>query len=294
MALRTIRLLGDEILTKPCREVTEMTPRLRELIDDMLETMYDADGVGLAAPQVGVLRQIVVIDIWQDDREEDDEDEEAEGSVESDGAEAAAGHGEPDGTAAEAGAGEPAVAEAPVEPDGAEEASEPGEPDGAEEDEDSDDFSGPLIMVNPVITLKEGEQTADEGCLSYPGKVGQVTRPNYVEVTYFDENMDEYSLEAEGLLARAICHEVDHLAGHMYVEFVEGEIHDAGYRDQEEDEESGEEPGEGYGDKAGAKAGEKVEAKAGEKVEAKAGEKAEAEAGEKAQSKAGDKKEEQD
>ncbi len=286
MALRTIRLLGDEILTKPCREVTEMTPRLRELIDDMLETMYDADGVGLAAPQVGVLRQIVVIDIWQDDREEDDEDEEAEGSVESDGAEAAAGHGEPDGTAAEAGAGEPAVAEAPVEPDGAEEASEPGEPDGAEEDEDSDDFSGPLIMVNPVITLKEGEQTADEGCLSYPGKVGQVTRPNYVEVTYFDENMDEYSLEAEGLLARAICHEVDHLAGHMYVEFVEGEIHDAGYRDQEEDEESGEEPGEGYGDKAGAKAGEKVEAKAGEK--------AEAEAGEKAQSKAGDKKEEQD
>ncbi len=234
MALRTIRLLGDEILTKPCREVTEMTPRLRELIDDMLETMYDADGVGLAAPQVGVLRQILVIDIWQDDSEENELDGEEDGSAESAEAEDTAE------TKESAEAEDTAEIKEPAE---AEEMAEIGEIAGDEEEDEK--FSGPLIMVNPVITCKEGEQTADEGCLSYPGKVGRVTRPNYIEVTYFDENMDEYSLEAEGLLARAICHEVDHLSGHMYVEFVEGEIHDAGYMDDEEEEEEEEDEEEG-------------------------------------------------
>ncbi len=159
MALRTIRVLGDEILSKPCRTVTSLSPRNQELIDDMLETMHDADGVGLAAPQVGVLRQIVVIDVG----------------------------------------------------------------------------AGPLVMVNPHITASSGEQTGDEGCLSLPGKAGKVTRPQAVTVRYFDREMDEYELSAEDLLARAICHEVDHLSGHMYVERVEGKIHDVDYDAAEED-----------------------------------------------------------
>lgn len=160
MALRTIRTLGDEILTKKCKEVKTLTPRLQELIADMLDTMYDANGVGLAAPQVGVLRRIVVIDIGE----------------------------------------------------------------------------GPLIMINPVITETAGEQTGDEGCLSYPGMAGQVTRPNYVKARYLDENMEEYEIEAEELLARCICHELDHLDGHMYVEKVEGPIHEVTFEDVEEDE----------------------------------------------------------
>ena len=89
-------------------------------------------------------------------------------------------------------------------------------------------------MVNPVIVEKSGEQTGDEGCLSYPGKAGQVTRPNYVKVRYLNEEMEECEVEGEELLARAICHELDHLDGHMYVEFVEGEIHDVVYEDPEE------------------------------------------------------------
>lgn len=152
--------MGDEVLTKTCREVTKVTPRISNLIDDMLETMYDACGVGLAAPQVGVLRRIVVIDVGE----------------------------------------------------------------------------GPIVMINPVILETAGSQTGDEGCLSLPGKAGQVTRPNYVKARAFDENLEEYEIEGEGLLARAICHELDHLDGHMYVEKVEGEIHDVQYADQEDEE----------------------------------------------------------
>ncbi len=162
MALRTIRLMGDEVLTKKCREVKELTPRLKELIQDMLDTMYEANGVGLAAPQVGVLRRIVVIDVGE----------------------------------------------------------------------------GPIVMVNPEILETSGEQTGEEGCLSLPGKAGQVTRPNYVKARAFDENMESYEIEGEGLLARAILHETDHLDGHMYIEKVEGEIHDVVYEEApEEDEE---------------------------------------------------------
>ena len=157
MALRTIRIMGDEVLTKTCREVTKVTPRISNLIDDMLETMYDACGVG---PQVGVLRRIVVIDVGE----------------------------------------------------------------------------GPIVMINPVILETAGSQTGDEGCLSLPGKAGQVTRPNYVKARAFDENLEEYEIEGEGLLARAICHELDHLDGHMYVEKVEGEIHDVQYADPEEED----------------------------------------------------------
>ena len=161
MALRQIRIMGDEVLTKVCRPITEVTPRITELIDDMLETMYDANGVGLAAPQVGVLRRVVVIDIGD----------------------------------------------------------------------------GPIVMINPEIIETSGSQTGDEGCLSLPGKAGQVTRPNYVKARFYDENMDCYEIEGEELLARAICHELEHLDGHMYVEKVEGEIHDMQYIDPEDMEE---------------------------------------------------------
>ena len=158
MALRTIRVQGDPVLEKVCREITEVTPKIQTLASDMLETMYDACGVGLAAPQVGILRRIVVIDIGD----------------------------------------------------------------------------GPLIMINPVILETSGEQTGDEGCLSLPGKAGQVTRPNYVKAKYYDLDMNEVVVEGEELLARAICHELDHLDGHMYTEKVEGSIHDVTYEDTQE------------------------------------------------------------
>ena len=145
MALRTIRVQGDPVLEKICKPVKELTPRTKELIEDMLDTMYEANGVGLAAPQVGILKRIVVIDVGE----------------------------------------------------------------------------GPVVMVNPVILETSGEQTGDEGCLSIPGKAGQVTRPNYVKVHAFDENMEEYEVEGEELLARALLHEIDHLDGHMYTEIAE-------------------------------------------------------------------------
>lgn len=151
MALRTIRTWGDEILEKKCREVTEMKPRLRELIDDMFDTMYEADGVGLAAPQVGVLKKIIVIDV-------------------------------------------------------------------------SEEGNQPIVLINPEILELSGEQTGQEGCLSVPGKAGIVTRANYAKVKAFDENMHEIIIEGDGLLARAIQHEVDHLSGVLYVTKVEGEL----------------------------------------------------------------------
>ena len=155
MALRQIRIQGDAILEKKCREITEMTPRIKELIEDMLDTMYDANGVGLAGPQVGVLKRIAVIDIGE----------------------------------------------------------------------------GPVVLINPVIEETDGEQTGDEGCLSLPGKAGQVTRPNHVVVRALNEDMEEYIVEGEGLMARALCHEIDHLDGHMYTELVEGQLHDVTYEE---------------------------------------------------------------
>ena len=140
MALRTIRIQGDPVLTKKCREITEITPKIRELAEDMLDTMYEANGVGLAGPQVGVLKRIVVIDIGE----------------------------------------------------------------------------GPVVMINPVILETSGEQTGDEGCLSLPGKAGTVTRPNYVKARAFDLDMEEYEIEGTELMARAICHELDHLDGHSH------------------------------------------------------------------------------
>lgn len=156
MALRTIRIEGDPVLGKTCKEIKEVTPKIQMLIDDMLETMYEANGVGLAAPQVGILRRLVVIDVGD----------------------------------------------------------------------------GPIVMINPVIIETSGEQTGDEGCLSVPGRAGQVTRPNYVKARFFDENMDEYEIEGEELLARCICHELDHLDGHLYVEKVEGGLHEVHYEEE--------------------------------------------------------------
>lgn len=157
MALRTIRVQGDSVLTKKSRTVDKMTPRIVELITDMLDTMYDAMGVGLAAPQVGILKRIVVIDVGE----------------------------------------------------------------------------GPIVLINPEILETSGEQTGDEGCLSVPGMAGQVTRPNYVKVKALDVNMEEQIYEGEGLLARAFCHEIDHLDGKMYTELVEGELHKVTYDEED-------------------------------------------------------------
>lgn len=162
MALRTIRIMGDPVLTKKCRPLEKMSPRYEELIDDMFETMYDANGVGLAAPQVGILRRIVVIDCTGED---------------------------------------------------------------------------PICMINPVIVEQDGEQTGEEGCLSVPGKSGIVTRPMHVKVECLDRDMKPVTLEGEGLLARAMCHEIDHLDGHMYTELAQGGIHDVNYDDEDYDEE---------------------------------------------------------
>ncbi len=152
MAIRNIREMGEEVLGKTCKLVTEMTPRTKELIEDMLDTMYESNGVGLAAPQVGVLKRIVVIDVTGED---------------------------------------------------------------------------PYILINPRIVESSGEQTGMEACLSVPGKTGQVTRPNYVKAVALDVNMREFEVEGTELLARAICHELDHLDGHLYVEKVEGPLQDA-------------------------------------------------------------------
>lgn len=151
MAIRTIREIGDPVLNKISKEVKEITPRVQDLIDDMFETMYEANGVGLAAVQVGVLKRIVVIDATGED---------------------------------------------------------------------------PILLINPRIVEMTGEQEGNEACLSVPGKTGSVIRPNYVKVVAQDEELNEFEIEGEELLARAFCHEIEHLEGHLYVEKVEGELMD--------------------------------------------------------------------
>ena len=149
MAIRAIRELGEDVLRKQSKPVDKMTIRTKLLINDMLDTMYESMGVGLAAPQVGILKQIVVIDIGE----------------------------------------------------------------------------GPVVLINPEILETSGEQTGDEGCLSVPGKAGKVTRPNYVKVKALNEDMEEIIVEGEELMARALCHEIDHLSGTVYVDLVEGELY---------------------------------------------------------------------
>ncbi len=132
--------------------MTEMTPRVSQLIDDMFETMYAANGVGLAAPQVGIVKRIVVIDVGDEN---------------------------------------------------------------------------PLALINPEIIEMDGEQTGDEGCLSLPGKVGTVTRPMHVVCKAFDRDMQEITVTGEGLLARALCHEIDHLDGILYKDKVQDGLYEA-------------------------------------------------------------------
>lgn len=151
MAIRAIRVMGDSVLNKKCKEVKAVNDRTKVLIEDMIDTMREANGVGLAAPQIGVLKRIVVIEI---------------------------------------------------------------EPENV------------YVLINPVILEQDGEQEGYEGCLSVPGKSGIVKRPNHVKVKAFDIDMNEYTLEGEGLLARAICHECAHLEGELYVDLVEGELID--------------------------------------------------------------------
>ena len=150
MAIRNIREAGDDVLRKKSKAVTEMTPRLKQIIEDMFETMYDAYGVGLAAPQVGILKKVVVIDV-------DDQ---------------------------------------------------------------------PYVLINPEILETSGEQTGSEGCLSLPGKHAVVTRPEYVKVKAQDADMNWYELEGTEMLARAICHECDHLEGVLYTDIMEGPLLD--------------------------------------------------------------------
>ena len=157
MAVRNIRQLGDGMLKKKCREIKEITPRIKELIEDMKETMYEAEGVGLAAPQVGVLKRVVVIDIGD----------------------------------------------------------------------------GPIVLVNPRLLESSGQQTGEEGCLSVPGKYGIVTRPMNVKIEAWDENMEYMVMEGEELLARAFCHVIDLLEGHMYVDKAEDGLHDVEYEEED-------------------------------------------------------------
>lgn len=142
MAIRNIRISTDEVLRKKCKPVKEITPNLLTLLDDMADTMYEANGVGLAAPQVGILKRVVVIDI-------------GEGLVE---------------------------------------------------------------LINPVILETSGSQIDDEGCLSVPGKYAPVERPNYAKVGAMDRDGNKFIIEGEELMARALCHEIDHLDGILYID----------------------------------------------------------------------------
>ncbi len=158
MAVRNIRQMGDGILNNKPWDIKAVTPRILELIDDMLETMYEANGVGLAAPQVGVLKRVVVVDIGD----------------------------------------------------------------------------GPVVLINPRLMEASGEQTGEEACLSVPGKYGIVTRPMHVKIEAWDEDMQRVEVEGAELLARAFCHEIEHLDGHMYVEKVEDGLHEAVYEEEDE------------------------------------------------------------
>lgn len=145
MAIRTIRVRDDEVLRKKAKEVTVITPNIIRTLEDMADTMYDFDGVGLAAPQIGILRKLVVIDVGE----------------------------------------------------------------------------GLIELINPVILETKGEQTGNEGCLSFPGQVATVTRPNYCKATALDRNGNEIIVDGEGLMARALCHEIDHLNGTLYIDLME-------------------------------------------------------------------------
>ena len=151
MGIRKIVEIGDETLRKHCKPQEKFDHRLHVLLKDMADTMYKAEGVGMAAPQVGILRRVAVVDI-------------------------------------------------------------------------TEDHSGLLELVNPEILERDGSQTGREGCLSLPGRQGVVTRPMKVKVRYQDRKGDLYELETEGFEARAICHELDHLDGTLYIDVMDREL----------------------------------------------------------------------
>lgn len=144
MAIRMIRVLGDPVLREKSKEVPQVTPNIQKLIDDMADTMYDADGIGLAAPQVGILKRVIVVDVGE----------------------------------------------------------------------------GLLGLVNPEVVLAEGEQTGPEGCLSIPGVQATVTRANHVIVKGLNRDGEPVVVDAEGLLARCLLHEIDHLDGILFLDRV--------------------------------------------------------------------------
>jgi peptide deformylase len=196
MALRTIVTEGDEILRKKSKEVKNFGERTHILLDDMWETMRAAEGVGLAAPQVGVLRRAVVIDVTQPECDEED------GAPVDDGAEGA----EEDGAARpESGAARPGNgAEAP------------------EADLPVNAPGGALYeLLNPEIVATEGESREREGCLSVPGLSGFVKRPERVTVRALTRDGTEITVEGCGILAKALCHEIDHLNGILFTDIAE-------------------------------------------------------------------------
>ncbi len=146
MAIRNLRLEGDQILSKKSREVEIIDDKLQILIDDMIETMHKYNGVGLAAVQIGILKRVIVIDLYDD--------------------------------------------------------------------------KGPLVLINPVILKTKGEHEVDEGCLSFPNKFAKVLRPEEVVAEYTDRNGKRMKVKAKDLLAQAICHEVDHLEGQVFMDKI--------------------------------------------------------------------------
>ena len=146
MAIRNLRYEGDEILKKKSREVEVIDDKIQNLIDDMIETMHKYNGVGLAAVQVGILKKVVVIDLYDD--------------------------------------------------------------------------KGPIVLINPVILKTKGEQEVDEGCLSFPNEFAKVIRPAEVTAEYTDRNGKRIKVKAKELLAQAICHEVDHLNGEVFIDKI--------------------------------------------------------------------------
>ena len=159
MSILPICIMGEPVLHRVAAPIETFDSELSDLVADMIETMHAAPGVGLAAPQVGIRKQIVVIDV---------------------------------------------------------------------------DDGNQYVLINPEIVETEGSQTGSEGCLSVPGKTGVVTRPEKVKVKALNEKMEEFELEGEGLLARAICHECDHLKGQLYVSLVEGKLEDVMMEEVEE------------------------------------------------------------
>lgn len=146
MALREILIFGDEVLRKKCRPVTNFDERLGALLDDLTETLLASDGVGLAAPQIGILRRVAVVNV-RDDR-------------------------------------------------------------------------GTVELVNPEIIEEKGTQTGNEGCLSAPGEFSEVERPYEVTVKAFDRHGNEFTVKGKELFARALCHEIDHLDGILFIDHV--------------------------------------------------------------------------